>query len=64
MFYAIIQATIALIVILGLPISREAEAAILVLVALVIGFLTKRQVTPTATLPTDVQRQIRRDRQL
>jgi len=54
----ITQAFLQVLVAAGVPISSELQAALTGLVGVILGFLTRANVTPTASLPPGVAGQI------
>lgn len=54
----LVQAFIQLLVVFNVPISGPQQAAITTFVGIIIGLITRTQVTPMATLPPGVAGQI------
>jgi hypothetical protein len=59
---AIVQAFMQVLIAAGVPISGELQAAITALVGLILGYMTRANVTPMATLPPGVAGQIADDK--
>jgi hypothetical protein len=57
LLFALVNATLALVVLFGLPLSEEQSAGIIVFVNAVVGILTRQSVTPNAKFNAEVNKE-------